>query len=239
MAVKARALNGALIAWRRIGRISCLFRTAAIRNYVIWGRERAVGDQSAWTRQSRAYSARPTGPGGDPAVADYARHEPEKTLLHEVIRARLVPFLAGARAAGAPVARFVEREIRAYLERGLLAHGFFLVHCDACGHDRLVAFSCKGREFCPSCGGRRMADTAAPLVARVLPEVPIRQWVLTLPYPLRHRCAWNARLASEVLRNFRRAVFADQRLRARKLFGIRKGPLEDRDGFRSGRALAT
>jgi hypothetical protein len=23
-----------------------------------------------------------------------------------------------------------------------------------------VAFSCKGRGFCPSCGGRRMSDTA-------------------------------------------------------------------------------
>ena len=36
-----------------------------------------------------------------------------------------------------------------------------------------------------------MADTAARLVDHVLPEVPIRQWVLTLPYPLRYRCAWN------------------------------------------------
>ena len=105
----------------------------------------------------------------------------------------------------------------------MLAHGFLRVHCDACGHDRLVAFSCKGRGFCPSCGGRRMADTAAQLVDRVLPEVPIRQWVLTLPYPLRYRCAWNARLTSEVLRAFLRAVFADQRRRARRLFGIRKG----------------
>jgi len=29
-------------------------------------------------------------------------------------------------------------------------------------------------------GGRRMADTAAHLVDRVLPEVPVRQWVLLL-----------------------------------------------------------
>ena len=56
-----------------------------------------------------------------------------------------------------------------------------------------------------------MADTAARLVDHVLPEVPIRQWVLTLPYPLRYRCAWNARLTSEVLQSFLRAVFADQR----------------------------
>ncbi len=68
-----------------------------------------------------------------------------------------------------------------------------------------------------------MADTAAHLVDRVLPEVPVRQWVLTLPYPLRYRCAWNARLTSEVLQSFLRAVFADQRRRARKLLGIRKG----------------
>jgi len=35
------------------------------------------------------------------------------------------------------------------------------VHCVRCGQDDLVAFSCKGRGFCPSCGGRRTADTAA------------------------------------------------------------------------------
>jgi len=36
----------------------------------------------------------------------------------------------------------VEREFRGYLECGILAHGFVRVHCDACGCDRLVAFSC-------------------------------------------------------------------------------------------------
>ncbi len=154
---------------------------------------------------------------------DYERHEPEKTLLHEVVREQLESFLGRSSRDGAPVARFVEREIRAYLECGVLAHGFLRVHCDGCGHDRLVAFSRKRRGFCPSCGGRRMADTAAHLTDRVLPEVPERQWVLTLPYPLRYRCAWNAPLTTEVLRAFLRAVFADQRRRARKLFGIRKG----------------
>ena len=68
-----------------------------------------------------------------------------------------------------------------------------------------------------------MADIAAHLVDRVLPEVPIRQWVLTLPYPLRYRCAWNARLTSEVLRCFLRAVFADQRRRAKRDLGIGRG----------------
>ena len=45
-------------------------------------------------------------------------------------------------------------------------------------HDFLVAFSCKGRGFCPSCTGRRMADTAARLVDGVFSVgVPVRQWV--------------------------------------------------------------
>ena len=39
----------------------------------------------------------------------------------------------------------------------------------------VVAFSCRGRGFCPSCGGRRMSELAAHLVDRVLPAVPIRQ----------------------------------------------------------------
>ena len=30
-----------------------------------------------------------------------------------------------------------------------------------------------------------MAETAAHLVDRVIPVVPVRQWVLTLPYPSR------------------------------------------------------
>jgi hypothetical protein len=148
-------------------------------------------------------------------VADYARHEPEKTLLHEVVREQPEGFLAGASARDRPVPRFVEQELRAFLRCGVLAHGFLRLHCDDCGHDRLVAFSCKRRGFCPSCRGRRMADTAAHLVDRVLPEVPIRQWVLTLPYPLRYRCAYDARLTSEVLRAFLRALFSELRRRAR------------------------
>jgi hypothetical protein len=79
---------------------------------------------------------------------------------------------------------------------------------------------CKGRAFCPSCGGRRMADTAAHLVDRVLPEVPVRQWVLSLPWQLRYWLAYDAPLVQEVLGIFVRAVFASLRRRARSHWGI-------------------
>jgi hypothetical protein len=44
-----------------------------------------------------------------------------------------------------------------------------------------------------------MADTAAHLVDRVLPAVPMRQWVLFLPFALRYRLAYDAALTSAVL----------------------------------------
>ncbi|MGC6489055.1 MAG: thiamine pyrophosphate-dependent enzyme [Planctomycetota bacterium] len=80
-----------------------------------------------------------------------------------------------------PLPRFCAREIDAFLRCGVLAYGFARVWCQACGKDDVVPFSWKGRGFCPSCGARRMADTAAWLVDRVIPEqAPVRQWVLSL-----------------------------------------------------------
>jgi hypothetical protein len=40
-----------------------------------------------------------------------------------------------------------------------------------------------------------LAEHAASLVDKVLPRVPVRPWVLTLPYRLRYRLATVARLA--------------------------------------------
>ena len=93
---------------------------------------------------------------------------PEETLLYVVVAEQLETFLARQQARERPVPRFVEREFRDYLTCGLAANGFLRLHCDTCGHDRTLPFSCKHRGWCPSCGGRRMADTAAHLVDRVL-----------------------------------------------------------------------
>jgi hypothetical protein len=120
---------------------------------------------------------------------------------------KMETFLARQQERERVVPRFVERELRSFLECGILANGFLRLHCDDCGKDRLVPFSCKGRGFCASCCGRRMAGTAAHLVDRVLPEVPIRQWVLSLPYTLRFRLAYDANLVSAVLHIFVNAVF--------------------------------
>jgi len=59
-----------------------------------------------------------------------------------------------------------------------------------------------------------MADTAAHLVDRVFPEVPVRQWVLSVPYALRYRLAYDSSLVTEVLQVFVRSVFTSIRRRA-------------------------
>jgi len=153
----------------------------------------------------------------------YIPRRPEEGVLYEAVQGELETFLARAHARERPVPRFVERELRAFLRCGIPAFGFLRVHCDACGLDRVVAFSCKGRGFCPSCGGRRMADTAAHLVDRVLPVVPVRQWVLSLPFALRYRLAYDAQLTSAVLAIFVRTVFASLRRCARKHWGVPHG----------------
>ena len=89
---------------------------------------------------------------------------------------------------------------------GILAHGFLRLRCGDCGHDKLVAFSCKRRGFCPLCGARRMAQTAAHLVDHVIPHVPVRQWVLTVPYRLRYQMAWNHGLSRAVLGVYTRVL---------------------------------
>lgn len=81
---------------------------------------------------------------------------------------------------------------------------------------RLVPFSCKGRAVCPSCGGRRMAERAAHLVDHVFPEVPVRQWVLSLPHRLRYILAWDHALCRAVTAVFVRTVLGDLRRRARR-----------------------
>jgi hypothetical protein len=131
------------------------------------------------------------------------------------VRANLESFLAYARAnydGGLP--RYVEQEFRAYIRCGDFSEGFSRAHCDACGHDLLVAFSCHGRSICPSCCGRRMANVAAHLVDRVLPDVPVRQYVLTLPYELRRLAAFKADVLTAFARIFVEAVFARYRSRA-------------------------
>jgi hypothetical protein len=47
------------------------------------------------------------------------------------------------------------------------------------------------------------------LVDRVFPLVPVRQWVLSLPFALRYRLAYDADLTTDGLNVFMRALFGE------------------------------
>jgi len=159
--------------------------------------------------------------------AVYRPRDAEHTVLHQVVATHLEAFLRTVAEAGdgAGLPQFVEREFREFLTCGVFEHGAARFRCEGCGREHLVPFSCKGRAWCPSCGGRRMTERAAHLVDAVLPWVPVRQWVLTVPYRLRYQMAWNHGLTRAVLRVYTRVlldVYA-RGARARGMPGGRTG----------------
>jgi hypothetical protein len=60
-----------------------------------------------------------------------------------------------------------------------------------------------------------MAELAAHFVDRVLPHVPMRQWVLSMPWMLRVHLASDPELCRAMASTFLTAVFASYRRRAR------------------------
>ena len=147
--------------------------------------------------------------------APYRPRRPADTPLYRAVQNHLETFLAlcGEDWEEERVSPHAERELRRYLECGILAYGFARARCDNCGHDFLIAFSCKGRGVCPSCNTRRMAETAAHLADHVLPRMPVRQWVLSLPKRLRYHLQHDREALSSALRIFLDAV--EQHLRSR------------------------
>ena len=138
-------------------------------------------------------------------------------MLYGIVRDHFESFRVEAvhLRGGEGLPRFVEEEFRAFLRCGWLAGGFARFRCGSCSTERLVAFSCKGRGFCPSCGGRRMTERAAHLVDHVLPDVPVRQWVLSLPSRVRYLLAWHHDLCRVVVHRLLREVGRHLRSRAR------------------------
>jgi len=149
----------------------------------------------------------------------YSRHQPETTLLYQVVLEHLSTFLAEMASVGRAMPRYVVLAFEAYLACGILACGFSRAYCEDCRRSLVVAFSCKKRGPCPSCGARRMASEAAFLVDCVLPDVPMRQWVLSLPFELRAACALRPEVLRVVHKRFVDAVFVWLREQAKSQGG--------------------
>ena len=156
----------------------------------------------------------------------YQRHQPEKTTLYKLIQENLLSFyqhIESKQEKGLP--DFVKKEFEEFLKCGLLAHGFLRLQCQSCRQEKLVAFSCKRRGFCPSCGAKRMAESASHLLDEVFPHKPLRQWVLSFPFPLRLLLAKEPKLIGDVLAVVNRAL---------STYLIKKAGLTKRSGAKTG-----
>jgi hypothetical protein len=102
-----------------------------------------------------------------------------------VVRENVKSFVAMLDAQGRHLPKHVTREFDEYVKCGILAHGFVRLKCEDCKAERLIAFSCRGRGFCPSCLGKRQAIATEFLMEHVLGGLPVRQFVLSFPFELR------------------------------------------------------
>jgi hypothetical protein len=152
-------------------------------------------------------------------AAVYVPRSPTTSVLYGVVRGHLPALVAAvdAETDGSGLPGFVVNEFRKFLRCGVLTHGFARVRCGDCAYERLIPFSCKARAVCTSCGGRRMMERASHLVDHVLPaDVPVRQWVLSVPHRLRYRLAYDHRLCRTVLQIFVCALRSAYRRQGRR-----------------------
>jgi hypothetical protein len=146
----------------------------------------------------------------------YEPRRPEQTILFQAVASHYRTFEALTEASGKHLPKHVSQEFEAFLRCGILAHGFLRLQCTDCKEEKIVAFSCKKRGFCSSCGGRRMAESAAHLVDEVFPKVGIRQWVLSFPMPVRFILAKNPKIQGKCLTIVHRAITAFIKKKAKK-----------------------
>jgi len=94
----------------------------------------------------------------------------------------------------------IEKVIYQYLDCGILHNGFARIRCGRCGHENILAFSCKRRHFCPSCHAKRCVEFGEFLCTNILKKVPHRHFVFSMPKILRKYFLFNRNLLKDLSR---------------------------------------
>jgi hypothetical protein len=90
--------------------------------------------------------------------------------------------------------------VNKFMDCGDLERGFARIRCDHCQKDHLLAFSCKGRWFCPSCHQKKVQLFGALLTETILFPVPHRHVTLTIPKMLRPYFRYHRNLLKDLCR---------------------------------------
>ena len=77
----------------------------------------------------------------------YPTRNPSETILYKIVQENVETFIQMAEMdpSRKRLPEYVKREFYEYLRCGILANGFLRLQCTECRHERLVAFSCRGR----------------------------------------------------------------------------------------------
>ena len=118
--------------------------------------------------------------------AIYRPRRPEKTPLYQLLKKHYTSWHRDRSKDETEVPNYISKAFQKYLGCGILAKGFACAHCEGCGSNFFIAYSCKARGVCPSCNQRAMVQTASHLIESVLPRLPYRQFVMS--FPKRIRC---------------------------------------------------
>lgn len=94
----------------------------------------------------------------------------------------------------------VSEVVEGYLKCGDLREGFARIRCPDCRHEYLLAFSCRGRWFCPSCHAKKGIQFGEQLREAILYPVPHRQYVFSIPKILRLYFKYDRALLSDLCR---------------------------------------
>jgi hypothetical protein len=135
-----------------------------------------------------------------------ARESPLYRLVEQHLEELLRSWPARFVRQHGPLRPVVERVLREFLKCGLLEHGFARLWCGECRKSVLVAFSCRGRSFCPSCEKKKQLLWAEWLREEVLLPVAHRHVVLTIPRLLRPLFRRRRELLGELARAGAEAV---------------------------------
>ena len=119
----------------------------------------------------------------------YRPRRPKTSPLWQCLSRHFTAFLAGYEERYQSRYGFlrpvIPEVVNKFLDCGDLEHGFARVRCDHCKHEYLLAFSCKGRWFCPSCHQKKVQLFGALLTETILFPVPHRHFTLGIPKMLR------------------------------------------------------
>ncbi len=119
----------------------------------------------------------------------YRHRRPRASPLWQIVHHAWTEFVTQYemrhRPTYGPLRPNVLETVQAFGRCGDLAAGFTRLQCPDCGHEKLLAFTCKGRHFCPACHQRRTWQTGDWIAHNACHPVPHRQFVFTIPRPLR------------------------------------------------------